>query len=127
MIDLIGLRKSFGKRRVLEDCSLHVERGETVVIIGRSGVGKSVLLKHMIGLMKPDSGHVQIDGENVTDFSELKWQSVRTRFGMLFQNAALFDSMTVWENVGLGLLEHTKLKRDEIVEIAERKLELVGR
>ena len=126
MIDLIGLRKSFDGQKVLEDCSLRVERGETVVIVGRSGVGKSVLLKHLVGLMRPDSGQVLISGENAVEFNQDEWQQARTRFGMLFQNAALFDSMPVWENVGLGLLEHTRLKRHEIYEIAQRKLELVG-
>ena len=126
MIDLIGLRKSFDGQKVLEDCSLHVERGETVVIIGRSGTGKSVLLKHLVGLMRPDSGQVLINGENTVEFNQDEWQQARTQFGMLFQNAALFDSMPVWENVGLGLLEHTRLKRHEVYEIAQRKLELVG-
>jgi phospholipid/cholesterol/gamma-HCH transport system ATP-binding protein len=125
MIELIGVRKAFNGLKVLEDCTLHIQRGETVVVIGRSGTGKSVLLKHLIGLMTPDSGQVVINGENTTEFGAPEWQTVRTRMGMLFQNAALFDSMSVWENVGLGLLEHTRLKRDEVYEIASRKLELV--
>ena len=126
MIDLIGLRKSFDGQKVLDDCSLHVERGETVVIIGRSGTGKSVLLKHLVGLLQPDSGQVLINGENTVEFNRDEWQTARTQFGVLFQNAALFDSMPVWENVGLGLLEHTRLKRHEVYEIAQRKLELGG-
>jgi phospholipid/cholesterol/gamma-HCH transport system ATP-binding protein len=126
MIQLEGVRKSFNKQRVLDGCTLHVRKGETVVIIGRSGSGKSVLLRHLIGLMRPDAGQIQIEGENTSAFDERDWQRVRTRFGMLFQNAALFDSLNVWENVGLGLLEHTDLREYEIREIAEAKLELVG-
>ncbi len=126
MIDLVGLRKAFDGQKVLDGCTLHIERGETVVIIGRSGSGKSVLLKHLVGLMQPDAGQVIISGENVIEFNADEWETMRTRFGVLFQNAALFDSLSVWENVGLGLLEHTKLKRDEVYEIATRKLELVG-
>ena len=126
MIDLVGLRKAFDGQRVLDGCTLHIERGETVVIIGRSGSGKSVLLKHLVGLMQPDAGQVIINGENVIEFNADEWETMRTRFGVLFQNAALFDSLSVWENVGLGLLEHTKLKRDEVYEITTRKLELVG-
>jgi phospholipid/cholesterol/gamma-HCH transport system ATP-binding protein len=125
MIELIGVRKAFDGLKVLEDCTLHIQRGETVVVIGRSGTGKSVLLKHLIGLMTPDSGQVVIHGENTMEFGADEWQAARGRMGMLFQNAALFDSMNVWENVGLGLLEHTRLKRDEVYEIASRKLELV--
>ena len=125
MINLIGVRKAFDGVKVLDDCTLHVGRGETVVIIGRSGTGKSVLLKHLIGLLKPDSGQVVMQGENTAEFDPGEWQALRTRIGMVFQNAALFDSMTVWENVGLGLLEHTQLLRDEVYEIASRKLELV--
>ena len=126
MIELIGLRKAFGKQKVLDDCTLSVKRGETVVIIGRSGSGKSVLLKHLVGLIAPDAGQILIEGENAAEFRYADWQRARTRFGMLFQNAALFDSMPVWENVGLGLLEHTRLRKHEIYDIAARKLELVG-
>jgi phospholipid/cholesterol/gamma-HCH transport system ATP-binding protein len=125
MIELIGVRKAFNGLKVLDDCTLHIQQGETVVVIGRSGTGKSVLLKHLIGLMTPDSGQVIIKGENTTEFGAPQWRTARSRMGMLFQNAALFDSMNVWENVGLGLLEHTRLKRDEVYEIASRKLELV--
>jgi phospholipid/cholesterol/gamma-HCH transport system ATP-binding protein len=126
MIDLVGLRKSFEGQKVLEQCTLHVERGETVVIIGRSGSGKSVLLKHLVGLIRPDAGQMVIDGENAAEFDPRDWERVRTRFGVLFQNSALFDSLSVWENVGLGLLEHTRLRRTEVYDIAQRKLELVG-
>jgi phospholipid/cholesterol/gamma-HCH transport system ATP-binding protein len=125
MIDLVGLRKSFGSLKVLDGCSLHVSKGETVVVIGRSGSGKSVLLRHLTGQLLPDAGQVQIRGENTGEFGRNEWQALRTRIGMLFQSAALFDSMPVWENVGLGLLEHTNLTRDEVYEIASRKLEMV--
>ena len=125
MIDLVGLRKSFGGLKVLDGCSLHVGKGETVVVIGRSGSGKSVLLRHLTGQLLPDAGQVQIRGENTGEFGRDEWQALRTRIGMLFQNAALFDSMPVWENVGLGLLEHTNLTRDEVYEIVSRKLEMV--
>lgn len=125
MIDLVGLRKAFGGQKVLDGCTLHVGKGETVVVIGRSGSGKSVLLKHLTGLLKPDAGQVQIQGENTGEFGQGEWLALRSKIGMLFQNAALFDSMPVWENVGLGLLEHTRLNRDEVYEITSRKLELV--
>jgi phospholipid/cholesterol/gamma-HCH transport system ATP-binding protein len=126
VIQLVGLRKAFGSLKVLDGATLSIERGETVVIIGRSGTGKSVLLKHLVGLIKPDAGQILIDGANAVEFSPAEWQRTRTRFGVLFQSAALFDSMPVWENVGLGLLEHTRIRQREVVAKAESKLELVG-
>lgn len=125
MIDLVGVRKSFGRQKVLDGLTLRIGKGETVVVIGRSGEGKSVLLRHLTGLCRPDAGQVIINGENTSEYREDEWQALREKIGMLFQNAALFDSLSVWENVGLGLLEHTRLKRDEVYEIASRKLELV--
>jgi phospholipid/cholesterol/gamma-HCH transport system ATP-binding protein len=125
MIDLVGVRKAFGKEKVLDGCTLHIGKGETVVVIGRSGTGKSVLLRHLTGLLMPDAGQVIINGENTGEFGRGEWLALREKIGVLFQNAALFDSMTVWENVGLGLLEHTRLKPEEVYEIASRKLELV--
>src|SRR5881394_1604410 len=103
MIEVRDLRKNFGPNPILEGVSLKIETGESVVIIGRSGGGKSVLLKHLIGLLKPDSGQVLIDGENIVPMNERELLRVRQRFGMLFQGAALFDSMTVAENVGFAL------------------------
>src|SRR5512138_1728296 len=103
MIDVRHLSKSFGSHRILEDVNLHIEKGESLVIIGRSGGGKSVLLKHIIGLLKPDSGEVVIDGEDIVHMDERRLLAVRRKFGMLFQAAALFDSMTVAENVAFAL------------------------
>src|SRR6266705_7090191 len=99
MIEVRDLSKSFGTHQILEGVSFRIEKGESVVIIGRSGGGKSVLLKHLIALLKPDSGEVLIEGQNIVPLSERQLLKVRRRFGMLFQAAALFDSMTVAENV----------------------------
>jgi phospholipid/cholesterol/gamma-HCH transport system ATP-binding protein len=126
MIEIAELTKSFGNKQVLKGVNLKVKRGENVVVIGRSGCGKSVLLKHIIGLMKPDSGKVVVDGVEVTALEGDRLTDFRKKFGMLFQGAALFDSLSVWENVGLGLLEHTALSREEIRKAVCEKLELVG-
>lgn len=126
MIEIKELFKNFGGNQVLNGVNLNIEKGETIVIIGRSGCGKSVLLKHIIGLMRPDSGQIFIDGEEITSYTNEKLYNLRKKFGMLFQGAALFDSMTVEENVGLGLTEHTKLGREKIGEIVREKLRLVG-
>ena len=125
-IKVVGVEKSFGDNRVLRGTDLKITRGETIVIIGRSGCGKSVLLKHMIGLLKPDKGKVFVDGTEVTTLGQRRLFELRQKFGMLFQSAALFDSLTVWENVGLGLIEHTDLPMDEIRSRAVEKLALVG-
>jgi len=126
MIEIIDLRKSLGGHEVLTGVNLKIARGETVVVIGRSGCGKSVLLKHIIGLMKPDGGRIVVDGVEVTSLKGDDLYQFRKRFGMLFQGAALFDSLSVWENVGLGLLEHTDLGESEIRKRAREKLALVG-
>src|SRR5213596_792596 len=102
MIEVRDLFKSFGPQAVLNGVSLRIEKGESVVIIGRSGGGKSVLLKHLIGLLQPNSGQVLIDGENIVRMNERELLRVRHKFGMLFQGAALFDSMTVAENVAFA-------------------------
>ena len=99
MIEIIDLHKSFGSKRVLNGVNLTIEKGETITIIGRSGEGKSVLIKHIIGLLKPDRGLIRIDGEDITKYDGSRMVALRKRFGMLFQGAALFDSMTVNENV----------------------------
>ncbi len=125
-IKIVGVEKSFGDNKVLRGTDLSITRGETIVIIGRSGCGKSVLLKHMIGLLQPDRGSVFVDGTEVTALRHRGLFELRQKFGMLFQGAALFDSLTVWENVGLGLIEHTDLSREEIRNRASEKLALVG-
>ncbi|HTK30428.1 MAG TPA: ABC transporter ATP-binding protein [Candidatus Saccharimonadaceae bacterium] len=126
MIQIRGLKKRLGQKQVLDGIDLDIQKGETLVVLGPSGTGKSVLLKHIIGLMQPDSGSIQVDGEEIVGMKEHDLDEMRKRFGMLFQGAALFDSMTVGDNVGLGLREHQRLS-DKIVRqrVAER-LEWVG-
>ena len=126
MIKIEDLYKSFGDNKVLEGVNLDIEKGETMVIIGRSGCGKSVLLKHIIGLLRPDAGRIFIKGSDITTYSNQELFKLRQRFGMLFQASALFDSMTVEENVGLGLREHRLLPEHEIKESIKEKLRLVG-
>jgi phospholipid/cholesterol/gamma-HCH transport system ATP-binding protein len=126
MIEIRGLVKTLGGKRVLNGVDLDVPSGETVVVIGRSGCGKSVLLKHVIGLMKPDSGSIQVDGEEIVGMNEADLMRARRRFGMLFQSAALFDSMTVGENVAIGLREHTRMSEAEISARVAECLGLVG-
>ena len=126
MIQIKDLYKSFGGNRVLKGVNLEVPQGSTSVIIGGSGSGKSVLMKHMLGLLKPDSGQVIVDGEDVTGFGERKMVKVRGKFGMVFQQSALFDSMNVGENVAFPLREHRKeLKEPEIKKIVAEKLAIV--
>jgi phospholipid/cholesterol/gamma-HCH transport system ATP-binding protein len=125
MIDVRNLKKSFEGHPILDDVSFRVENGESVVIIGRSGGGKSVLLKHIIGLLKPDSGEVLIDGENIELMNERQLLRVRRKFGMVFQGAALFDSMTVAENVAFGLRRHENLTEAEIARRVAKTLEVV--
>ncbi len=126
MIEVIDVHKSFGSLKVLQGISLKVEKGESMTVIGGSGSGKSVLLKHIIGLLFPDRGRVIIDGQVLNHLDARGLNELRKKFGMLFQGAALFDSLTVWENVGFALKQHTKLSDREIREIATRKLALVG-
>ncbi|MDP8262748.1 MAG: ABC transporter ATP-binding protein [Candidatus Ancaeobacter aquaticus] len=126
MIEIIDLHKHFNGNSVLKGVNLTIETGETMVIIGRSGCGKSVLLKHIIGLLKPDSGKVIIDGADIAQASINEMYKMRKKFGMLFQGAALFDSMTVSENVGFGLYEHTSMSDSEIAQRIKMQLALVG-
>ncbi|MCP4632569.1 MAG: ABC transporter ATP-binding protein [candidate division Zixibacteria bacterium] len=126
MIELIDIHKSFGTNHVLNGANLTINKGETLTIIGRSGVGKSVMLKHIIKLLDPDSGEVLYNSENILGFNRKQLMDYRRRFGMLFQGAALFDSMTVDENVGLSLREHTDIPENEIKGIVTEKLRLVG-
>jgi len=118
--------KQFDDKRVLQGVNLTIEPGETVVIIGQSGTGKSVLLKHIVGLLSPDRGAVLVDNVNVAKLSRKKLFELRMRFGMVFQSAALFDSLTVAENVGLAIREHTEKTDEEIAQICDEKLRMVG-
>jgi phospholipid/cholesterol/gamma-HCH transport system ATP-binding protein len=126
MIRIVDLHKRFGDNQVLRGVNLEVGRCETLVIIGRSGCGKSVLVKHINGLIRPDRGRVYIDGEDVTNLRGQHLFRVRRKFGMLFQGSALLDSMTVGENVGLGLRHHTDLTESQIRQRVRDKLSLVG-
>ncbi|MBU2549061.1 MAG: ABC transporter ATP-binding protein [Proteobacteria bacterium] len=126
VIQIVDLFKSFSGMPVLNGLDLEIERGRITFIIGRSGGGKSVLLKHIIALLKPDSGHIFVDGVDIVNLSERKLNETRRKFGMLFQDAALFDSMTVGENVAFPLREHTRLKAAEINRLVNEKLGLVG-
>jgi phospholipid/cholesterol/gamma-HCH transport system ATP-binding protein len=125
MIEVRQLWKSFGAQRVLEGVDLRVEPGEAVVILGRSGCGKSVLLKHLIGLLQPDTGDVLVDGQNLARMNERDLLQVRRKFGMLFQGAALFDSLTVAENVGFMLGREGRLGPAAIEQRVAEVLELV--
>ena len=126
MIHIENLHKSFDENHVLRGIDLEIPQGEATVTLGPSGCGKSVLLKHIIGLMTPDRGKVVVNGTEISSLSRKDMYAARRSFGMLFQSAALFDSMTVYENVSLGLTEHTKLSHAEKQDIVARKLELVG-
>jgi phospholipid/cholesterol/gamma-HCH transport system ATP-binding protein len=125
MIEVRDLEKSFGSHVVLEGVSFRIEKGESVVIIGRSGGGKSVLLKHLIALLMPDSGDVLIEGESIVGMNERELLRVRHKFGMLFQGAALFDSMTVAENVGFAFRRDRSLPENEIEKKVSAALEVV--
>jgi phospholipid/cholesterol/gamma-HCH transport system ATP-binding protein len=125
MIEVRDLKKSFGGHTVLDGVSFRIEKGESVVIIGRSGGGKSVLLKHLIGLMKPDDGRVLIEGEDIVSMEERQLLRVRHKFGMLFQSAALFDSMTVAENVAFAFRRDRALPEPEVRRKVAEVLEMV--
>ena len=127
MIEIRGLAKRFGRKQVLQDLDLDVRKGETLVVLGPSGTGKSVLLKLVIGLMKPDAGSIRIDGEEIVGLSEAQLNVVRQRFGMLFQGAALLDSMTVGGNVALAMQEHARdMDAAELRRRVLERLEWVG-
>jgi phospholipid/cholesterol/gamma-HCH transport system ATP-binding protein len=126
MILVKDVYKSFGSNHVLRGTSLEVKCGESMVVIGGSGTGKSVLIKCIIGLLHHDRGEIYVDGQEISNLNEKEWNDVRKKFGMLFQRDALFDSLSVWENVGFGLRQHTHLSEGEIKEIAIEKLRLVG-
>ena len=121
-----GLRKSFGDTEVLKGVDLPIPEGQVTAIIGASGSGKSVLVKHIIGLLQPNEGHIFFRGSNVTEMSKRERDRIRHHFGMLFQHSALFDSMTVEENIAFPLVEHTRKSRKEIRAVVAEKLELLG-
>jgi phospholipid/cholesterol/gamma-HCH transport system ATP-binding protein len=126
MIQVQGLYKSFGENNVLTGINLDIEEGSTCVILGGSGSGKTVLMKHMIGLLKPDRGQVMVEGEDIVPLDSVQLEQVRRKFGMVFQGAALFDSMTVFENVAFPLREHSQMPEGEMREVVRQKLEIVG-
>jgi phospholipid/cholesterol/gamma-HCH transport system ATP-binding protein len=125
MIEVRDLKKSFGPQPILDGVSFSISEGESLVIVGRSGGGKSVLLKHIIGLLQPDSGAVLIDGEDITHMDERNLIRVRSKFGMVFQGAALFDSMSVAENIGFAFRRDKKLTEKEIANKVAEVLEMV--
>jgi phospholipid/cholesterol/gamma-HCH transport system ATP-binding protein len=127
MIEIKQLKKNFGSKKVLDGVDLQIETGKTLVIIGKSGTGKSVLIKHIVALLKPDEGEIYIEGKNLLSMGEKELYELRKRFGFLFQGGALFDSMTVEENIALPLIEAGRgYSASEIGEGVANKLELVG-
>ena len=126
MIDLRKIDMSFKERRILHDVDLQVKTGETLVVIGPSGAGKSTLLRLMIGLLKPDSGEIWVDGQEIAQLNEDGLNQIRRNMGMVFQYSALFDSMTVGDNVAFGIRQHTKMPEDQIAGVIKRTLRMVG-
>ena len=125
-IRVVNLHKSFAEHEVLSGVHLEIREGESMVVIGGSGTGKTVLIRCIIGLVQPDEGEIYVDGTEITSLNEREMNEIRKRFGMLFQGGALFDSLTVWENVGFGLRQHTRLREEEIRRIVSEKLGLLG-
>ncbi|MEA2416318.1 MAG: phospholipid/cholesterol/gamma-HCH transport system ATP-binding protein [Thermoanaerobaculia bacterium] len=125
-VEFRDVNKAYGNKQVLRGADLKVYRGEVLVILGGSGSGKSVTLRHMLGLEAPDSGRVIVEDEDITDHPEEELYRVRKKFGMLFQSGALFDSMNVFENVAFPLREHTEMSEDEIGRAVKEKLGLVN-
>ena len=126
MIEIVNLCKAFEDHVVLDNVNLTLRDGETIVVIGRSGTGKSVLLKHIIGIMKPDMGQVVIDGQDITRVDDNELNAIRLKFGMLFQGAALFDSLNVRDNVAFNLIEHTRTDEKATNKRVAECLEMVG-
>jgi phospholipid/cholesterol/gamma-HCH transport system ATP-binding protein len=125
-IEISGLYKAFGPKKVLDGVDLTIDTGESLVVIGGSGSGKSVLLKCILGIVTPDKGSIKIDGSEVTKLSRRERQELMGKFGMLFQGGALFDSLTVWENISFALMQNQKMPRSEAKDLAVQKLQQVG-
>jgi phospholipid/cholesterol/gamma-HCH transport system ATP-binding protein len=125
MIELINVEKTFHSHKVLDGVDIKIKKGETKVIIGRSGCGKSVLLKHIVGILRPDKGSVLVEGEDISRLNEKQLNITRKKIGFVFQGGALFDSLSVEENVGFNYFEHTKIPRKEILKQVEESLSLV--
>ena len=126
MIELKNVTVAYGSRVILDNISMTIGDGVTLVILGGSGSGKSTLLRLLIGLQKPTSGHILVDGVDITSLSESEFDQVRRKMGMVFQYSALFDSLSVGENVAFGLRQHTKLSDEDIKKIVSQRLEWVG-
>ncbi|MCL5674972.1 MAG: ATP-binding cassette domain-containing protein [Candidatus Omnitrophica bacterium] len=126
MINIKNLTVFIKNKKILDDINIHINKGETFVILGESGAGKTIFLKTVIGLIKADAGEIIICGANISQIDENKLLDLRQKTGMVFQSSALFDSLTIWENVGFFLLEHTNLSDGEIREKAEKSLNSVG-
>ncbi|MEJ2201951.1 MAG: ATP-binding cassette domain-containing protein [Desulfuromonadaceae bacterium] len=124
-IELTGLEKTFGRQKVLRQVNLNIAAGKTTVIVGGSGQGKSVILKHMLGLVRPDCGSVKVFGQELLKISKKELNHIRMEFGVLFQNSALFDSMTVFDNVALPLRERTKMPEAQIRAKVREKLDMM--
>ncbi|NDY42965.1 ABC transporter ATP-binding protein [Dissulfurirhabdus thermomarina] len=125
IIQMIGVEKSFGRQKVLDGVDLDVAEGKTTVIVGASGEGKSVIIKHMLGLLRPDRGRILFDGRDITRMKTRELRRVRLNFGVLFQGVALFDSMNIYDNVALPLRERTRLPEDEVRRIVREKLAMM--
>jgi len=125
MIRLINVRKKFGSQEILKGINLSIYEGKTTVIVGESGKGKSLILKHILGLVRPDKGEVLVEGKDINKIGRKELKDIRAKFGVLFQNAALFDSMTVFDNVALPLRERTKASEEKIRTIVNEKLDLM--
>lgn len=126
MIRIVDLHKAFGLKKVLQGVNLDLKQGETLAVIGQSGSGKSVLIKHIIGILRPDKGQIFVDGVEITSLKDDKLHKITRRFGMLFQGVALFDSMTVAQNVSFGLERHTDFSQERIQELVAESLDKVG-
>lgn len=126
MIRIIDLHKAFGQKKVLQGVNLDLKRGETLAVIGQSGSGKSVLIKHIIGILRPDKGQIFVDGIEITSLKDDELHKITRRFGMLFQGVALFDSMTVAQNVSFGLERYTDFSKEKILELVAESLDKVG-